>query len=885
MLFQFHLHYRTVYGENIGISYREDEQSNPSTLLFHTFDGENWYGSLEMELSGGFTYQYAVFKDDRMVLREWGAPRTIEKPGPGEVFMEDKWRPRENEKNAFLSTAFTKSIFRREVKTTPRKTKPATSGSVTFRLVSTTVQPDLVFGITGNVPELGDWKTAVRMDEKDFPLWKMTLPFEGSDLHLEYKYVIMDPADGSIRVWEEGDNRVCHFVFKNKKGNHPVITDDHFRFAHSGWRGTGVAVPVFSLRSEEGFGIGEYNDLLKLTDWTSGTGMNLIQVLPVNDTIANKSWTDSYPYAAISVFALHPLYIHLPAIKGFSELKQIKQYEKDKAALNKLESVDFEKVLSLKFKYLRLLFDKTRNDFMQEASDFIRDHGTWLKPYAVFCYLRDKYGTCNFNSWDKYAVYDPDFLTQLCDKEHKDSKDIEFYYFLQYHADRQLVAARDHARTRGVVLKGDLPIGIYRYSCDAWTGPELYNMDEQAGAPPDDYAVLGQNWGFPTYNWENMAKDGFMWWKQRMQSLNRYFDALRIDHILGFFRIWQIPVNQVSGTMGRFNPRLPYTSQELSAFGIQFDGKRHLKPYINHKMLESAFGDQFDQVVEAFFNMESDGTISFKPEFDVQQKITSYVAEHPEFAGFEKDLLLIASDVLLLAESEDDRYNPRITLNTTRSFDHLDARSKKGFLDMYNDYYFKRHDEYWKQQALWKLPQILDASDMLICGEDLGMIPSVVPGVMKNLNIISLEIQRMPKGATRFGEVRTYPYFSVCSPSCHDMSTIRGWWEADHENAKKYYYDYLHWYGLTPMACTPEIVQAIVEDHLSSPSMLAIFPVQDLVGMDGSLRKQDAASEQINEPSNPKHYWRFRFHMTTDQLLSAEHLNARIRTMVKTAGR
>jgi len=885
MLFQFHLHYRTIYGENIGIQYCENEQSIPASLFFHTFDGENWYGSLDSEIGESFTYQYAVFKDGQVIHKEWGPPRTIEKPGSGEVFMEDKWRPRANEKNAFLSTAFTKAIFRREGSKISLKSSKNTSGSVTFRLVSATVQPDLVFGITGNVPELGDWKTAVKLDEQQFPLWKVTLPFEGPDLHLEYKYVIMDPADGSIRVWEEGDNRVCHFVFKNKKGNHPVITDDHFRFAHSGWRGAGVAMPVFSLRSEEGFGIGEFNDLIRLTDWTCSVGMNVIQVLPVNDTIANKSWTDSYPYAAISVFALHPLYIHLPAIGGFSELKQIRQYEKDKASLNKLESVDFEKVLSLKFKYLKLIFESTRTAFLEEAESFIAEHASWLKPYALFCYLRDKYSTCNFNQWEKYAVYSPEFITEFCDKDHKEKKSIEFYYFIQYHADRQLSAARDHARSKGVVLKGDLPIGIYRYSCDAWISPELYNMDEQAGAPPDDYAVLGQNWGFPTYNWENMALDGFMWWKQRMQSLNRYFDALRIDHILGFFRIWQIPTSQVSGTMGRFNPRLPYSVQELSNFGINVDTKRYLKPSITHNMLKEAFSDRLGDVFEAFFVMEADGSISFKPEFEVQQDISRYITLHPDFAGFEKDLLLLASEVLLIVESDGEHYNPRITLNTTRSFEHLDDRTRKCFLDVYNDYYFKRHDEYWKQQALWKLPPILDASDMLICGEDLGMIPSVVPGVMKDLNIISLEIQRMPKGNVRYGEVRSYPYFSVCSPSCHDMSTIRGWWEADHENAKKYYYDYLRWYGLTPMSCTPEIVQAVVEDHLSSPSMLAIFPIQDLVGMDGSLRKEDAASEQINEPSNPKHYWRFRFHMTTEQLLGCEHLNEKIRTMVKTAGR
>ncbi len=888
MRFQFHLHYRTVYGEQIGIIYTESGSDDVKNLLFHTYDGENWYGMLETASSGPVSYKYAVFKNEAVILREWGAHRTTESPGAkGEVLMEDKWRARDNEKNAFLSTAFTKAIFKRNSRLqVADKKKNIKTGSVTFRLMSATIQSDMVFGVTGNTPELGDWKKAVILDESGFPLWRTTLPFEGHDLNIEYKYVIVDPKDGSIKVWEDGDNRVCHFVFKDKTINHPVITDDHFRYPHAGWRGSGVAVPVFSLRSVEGFGIGEFNDLIKLTDWTETIGMNVIQVLPVNDTLANMTWTDSYPYAAISVFALHPLYIHLPAIDGFSSLKQLKQYEKDRTALNKLQSVDYEKVLRLKFKYLRLLYNQERKTFLAVAGNFIKENESWLKPYAAFCFLRDKYGTCNFNSWPEHAVYSASVVGDLCDKEHKYKKEIEFYYFLQYHADRQLSEARDHARSKGVVLKGDLPIGIYRYSCDAWVGPELYNMDEQAGAPPDDYAVMGQNWGFPTYNWERMSLDGFEWWRRRMQMLNRYFDALRIDHILGFFRIWQIPVAQVSGTLGRFNPRLPYTADELTGFGIVADKRRHTRPYISTQMLEDAFKEHMNEVFDAFFVLESDGSICFRPGFDTQQKISHFVGENPRFASYEQALLLLATEVLLLTEQDNEnRYNPRITLNTTKSFAHLDHHTRQAFTTMYNDYFFKRHDEYWRQQALWKLPAILDASDMLICGEDLGMIPSVVPGVMKDLNIISLEIQRMPKGSSRFGQVRSYPYFSVCSPSCHDMSTIRGWWEADHDNARSFYYDYLHWYGQAPVTCTPEIVQAVVEDHLSSPSMLAIFPVQDLVGMDAGIRHPNAAAEQINEPSNPKHYWKFRFHLTVDQLLQNDMLNGRIRAMVKMAGR
>jgi 4-alpha-glucanotransferase len=357
---------------------------------------------------------------------------------------------------------------------------------------------------------------------------------------------------------------------------------------------------------------------------------------------------------------------------------------------------------------------------------------------------------------------------------------------------------------------------------------------------------------------------------------------LRIDHILGFFRIWQIPLDQIEGTMGMFNPRKPYSREELSSYGFYGDLSRFILPYITELNLTKIFGQDGENYKSIFFELDQEGRVRFRNEFNTQKKIHEFISRNKNLAKFEKDLFLLVSEVLLLEEpsSNGQYFNPRITLSTTSSYNELDDSLKSKLTVLYNDYYFHRHDEFWKEQALRKLPAILDASDMLICGEDLGMIPNSVPGVMKAMNIISLEIQRMPKGNNRFGQVSEYPYFSVCSPSCHDMSTIRGWWEADHENAKEFYYNYLGFNGLTPKKCSPEIVEAIIEDHLASPSLFAIFPIQDLIALDQRLSKEDAFSEQINEPSNPKHYWRYRCHLTTEDLLKAIPLNQKIHSLV-----
>ena len=874
----------------IGIEYHFSQHPDDVEVMnLNTFDGENWSGKLKIASSQAVKYNYVLVKDGEITLSEWGKPREI-LFDKFDVVLKDSWRSRDNINNAFLSSAFTKAIHKR----VPKKSKKikimpiADRHTIQFQLLSTTIDSSLCFGVTGSIPELGSWKKPILMDDSDFPLWSLTVNTDNKNQVVEYKYVIVNPETKDILYWEGDENRRTYTSNNNAQPTIFRIYDDGFRHL-SMWRGAGVAVPVFSLRSHNGMGIGEFSDLKLLVDWSHNIGLSVIQVLPVNDTIASKSRMDSYPYSAISAFALHPLYIHLPGIAQFKDKKIQAAYNEDVEILNRESSVDFEKVLEAKFNYLRVLFvqeyENYKNDI--EVSTFLDENKEWLPQYVIFCHLRDKFNTVNYSLWSQHSIYSDEVINQLFTPEYKDYSEIEFYCFIQYHADKQLKEARDYARNKSVALKGDLPIGIYRYSCDAWVAPELYNMDGQAGAPPDNFAVLGQNWGFPTYNWQEMVKDDFGWWQKRMKQLNRYFDALRMDHILGFFRIWEIPISQIQGTMGMFNPRLPLSVEELELYGITDDLSRFIRPYVTDDRIRRAFGSDAEEVSKTFFTRKDEGIRVFKSAFGNQIKIRNYISEHTKYSKYEEILLEMISDVLLVKEYNEEvsLYNPRITLSTTYSYSQLDSETKEKFDKLYNEYFYIRHNEYWKDQALWKLPRILDASDMLICGEDLGMIPQSVPGVMNAMNILSLEIQRMPKDNSEFGIVRNYPYMSICSPSSHDMSTIRGWWEADQEVAGRFFHNYLHWFGVPPKDCTQDIVKAVVDDHLSSPSMLAIFPIQDLIGMDDTLRNPYAASEQINEPSNPQHNWKFRFHLPVERLLEVTHFNDMLKAMLKVHGR
>jgi 4-alpha-glucanotransferase len=891
MIALFHITYGTKTGEQIAIQFRKNEVE--STIICQSYDATHWQGVLEVEPDEPIEYKYVV-QSFKGMLAEQGTFRQLTIPkGQNQVFYQDEWRAEYEQERTFFSAAFKDVLFKRnDISQTILSQRITSNNKFVFQLYAAFIPKDCVFGVIGNTATLGNWKKPLLLSPEKFPLWQVEVELNAISIDIEYKFVIYNPNLKTIISWEEGKNRRCKFTFPSLVGNTLVKTDESFKYGNRLWRGAGVAIPVFSLRSETGLGIGEFTDIEKLVDWAVQIGMKLVQILPVNDTIATQTWADSYPYAAISVFALHPLYVNIQKIAHLKDAKMQNRLEKAIQELNLLDSVDFEAVLNIKFEFFKHLFQQEKSSFFQniEVLRFINANADWLKPYAAFCHLRDLHHTTNFYEWKKYSTFSPQVVEELCTPDYAEYDKVALYYFIQFHAHQQLTNTVNYARSQGVVLKGDLPIGIYRYSCDAWVAPHLYNMDGQAGAPPDAYAVAGQNWGFPTYNWEVMAADNFAWWRQRMTKLSEYFDALRIDHILGFFRIWQIPTHQVEGTLGLFNPRLPYSRQELAQEGLHGNLDRYTKPYIRGHFLVKIFGQDADYVRETFLDEIVYNEFKLKSFVDNQLKIKQLFLNDLQYASkkhLSKGMMSLVGEVLLLEEhlNQTTVFNPRITVHSTYSYKELDAFGKYIINHLYEDYYFQRHDAFWKQQALWKLPALVNATNMLICGEDLGMIPKSVPSVMTHLNIIALEIQRMPKEKVDFGDPETYPYMSVCSPSCHDMSTIRGWWESDAALAQQFYAKCLKKYGNAPLNCTTDIVEAINQQHFDAPSIWAVFPIQDLVGMDSRLRRKNAAEEQINEPSNPQHYWRFRFHLSLEQLLQERGLNRKILKMVEKAGR
>lgn len=809
-----------------------------------------------------FGYRYFMRRPDGSRREEWGRSRLIKlTSGIESYFLSDHWQDLPDDK-PFHSSAFRKAIFRRNghKKTSSR---PMPAESATLILTAPEIPPHLGIGLSGESDALGNWDPckALMLDDAGFPEWRITLPSKDI-LGKDFKLIILNSRTKTPVAWEKGANR--HIVWSNPYQAR-IYSGLSADFGLPRWRGTGCAIPVFSLRSDEDFGCGDFLDLIPMADWMAKTGQSILQVLPVNDTICSGTNRDSYPYSAISSFALHPMYLR-PDEAGRLNKKTRRDWFRRRAdRLNALPAVDYENAVALKLQYIKELYEQDY-ETLKKSSDYkswLEISCDWLVPYAAFKILRDRKGTPVFNDWGSEREYSAALAERIIEEN---SYEAGLIFYTQYHLARQLKNVRDYARNRGVAFKGDLPIGVSRHSADAWSAPHLFNLDCQAGAPPDDFAREGQNWGFPTYNWQEMSADGFSWWKKRLRLMSQYFDAFRIDHLLGFFRIWSIPEGAIHGLLGVFDPAIPFTAGELrEKYGFSLNPSLHLEPYITDRVIDDKFGRWADDVRRLLLVKEG-ARYRFIAGLDCQRDVERMVKHSAlgimDTAVITEGLIDLFDNVLFIADRhEPTKLHPRICGELTPGFAALTPGQQESYRRLSEDYFYHRQDNLWRESAMSKLPALLDATSMLACGEDLGMIPLCVPEVMRRLRILSLEVPRMPKEMAEFGDARHYPYYSVCSPSTHDMPGIRLWWEEDHERAQRYGEECLGLRNDMPINATPEICRRMLRLCLDSPSMLCIIPLQDLLSVSSKLRRGNPGEEVINVPSDPNHYWNYRMHL------------------------
>ena len=817
MKIRFNLEYQTTFGEELMLNILAEGKTEQHKM--GTLDGLHWMCELSKNVRTDkcIDYFYSVVRGEQQARTEWlTEPHRLELVAAkgARYTVYDHWL--DIPEDAFLySSAFTECVAAREKKPSEESHYDKT---VRLKVRAPQLRNFERLAVIGDCGILGNWeaKRAVDMTEHAGNEWVISLDADNLPKIFEFKFVGLDDAVDVTPLWETGANRTIELPVL-QSGDVIVYELPQAYFPIYPWKGAGTVIPIFSLRSEGSFGVGDFGDLKMMVDWCAKTKQRVLQVLPINDTNMTYTWQDSYPYNSISIYALHPQYTdfrQLPALKD-EALKA--KFEALRLELNALPQIDYERMNNAKLEYLRALFAQEGKNIMKSEAfkKFFNQNKAWLVPYAAFCHYRDLYGTATFQDWPDHHELPESEREAMTKPATKIYKEVAFWYFVQFNLDQQMRAAHAHARKNRVILKGDIPIGISRDGVEAWVEPKYFKLNGQAGAPPDDFSADGQNWGFPTYNWDEMLKDGCSWWVRRFRKMAEYFDAYRIDHVLGFFRIWEIPVPEKSGLMGQFSPALGMSREEIESYGCPFNDGLFL---VDHK--------------------------------------------------------------------RNDRWHPRIAVQYQEAYNQLNDGEKYCFNRLYNDYFYRRNNQFWYQEAMKKLPKLTQATRMLVCAEDLGMVPECVPWVMNELKILSLEIQSMPKDpTTRFGHLSRNPYRSVDTISTHDMATLRQWWDEDEERTQSYFNEMLYRGGPAPHPLPDWLAKDIVSRHLTSPSMLCLLSFQDWMSIDEGLRLPDENAERINIPANPRHYWRYRMHLSIEQLLAADELNNEISTLIIQSGR
>lgn len=890
MTVQFNIKYKVMFGEQIVANIQTEE--GELKLPLETTDGERWVCDWCVESpEKSYTYYYSVEREGRAVKTEWLMIKhqlDVNAKKAAVYTLYDHWKAMPED--AFLySSAFTDCINHQA----PQEMKPET-GSKIVRLVvrAPQLRDGERLGVLGADKALGAWdvQKILPMTQHTYNEWVADIDathLEGS--HLEFKFVAFRNAKNNL-LWETSMNRTVDLP-EMKAGELVSYELDQAFFALYNRKLAGTQVPVFSLRTRKSAGIGDFGDLKTMIDFVASTGQKVLQLLPINDTTITHTWTDSYPYSCISVFAIHPQYADLHALPELKDAKARAEAEKTRAELNALDKIDYEKVNDFKINYLRQIFNQEGEKMMKTAEykAFFQASELWLVPYAQYSYLRDKNGTADFNQWPDHQVWDEAERKVLADPKTAAYKNVAFFYFVQFVLDRQMQEAHEHAKAKGVILKGDIPIGVNRNGCDVWTEPKYFNLNGQAGAPPDDFSANGQNWGFPTYNWFEMLKDGCQWWNRRFQNMARYFDAYRIDHVLGFFRIWEIPVHSVHGLLGQFAPALAMSREEIESYGLHFQEDRFTRSFITDWVLDRVFHERAGEVKEKYLDRLDDERYQMKPEVDTQRKVEALFADvtNEKELWLRDGLYALISDVLFVRDHTNPGvFHPRISAQLDFIYESLYDNDKAAFNRLYNDYFYRRNNQFWYQEAMKKLPKLVQATRMLVCAEDLGMVPDCVPWVMDELKILSLELQSMPKDpSVKFGHLSRNPYRSVCTISSHDMPTLRMWWDENIQRTQEYYNTMLYRQGSAPHPLPGWLASDIISRHLTSPSMLCILSIQDWLATDEALRLPDADAERINIPATPKHYWRYRMHLNIEDLAADKRFVQNITEMISQSGR
>jgi len=892
MKISFHIHYKTTSNEQLHAVFTLGIKKLDVPLS--SKDGIVWTGETTLPVPRllQLNYHYEVYRDRKFFRKEWDCiPRQLLMSPAFQTYeLHDTWRDLPDQ--AYLYSSAVTEVLQKRHLYDGNWTPCAQTMILKVQTPRSHAKRELF--LCGEGAALGNWdlRNALQLKEIVPNEWAVALDVANLVPKAAYKFFLRENDE---IFWEEGKNRTLPDVHLENQTCF-IQSDLRPKFKDpSPLRAAGVILPVFSLRSEESWGVGDFGDLIKLIDWVKLTGQKVIQILPVNDTSATYTWRDSCPQNIISVYALNPIYADMRSLPGAIN----QQWEIRRRAINVFPRVDYEESLSFKLSRLRAAFQADGKNVLSSPGfkRFFEQQLHWLPAYAMFCVLRDTYRTANFRSWPKFSKFSYRQVADFCKVDSPHYQEVTFWYYVQYTLHTQLLKAAQYARQNGIILCCDIPVGVSPYSVEAWQEPRAFNINVQAGAPPDHFSASGRNWGVATYNWEQMEKNDYRWWKRRLAHLADYFDAYCLEHLLGFFRIWEIPSHSIQGLLGHFSPSLPMSASEISCFGLPFR-MDFLRPLITEEYLKETLGKKAEEAKQRFLLPYGHNMYRFRQEYDTQRKIEMTFAaeeenelleedEKEERNTFKKGLFALLSNVLFVEDNKQPaRYHPRINALKDGFFKTLSVAEQKAFTNLYNDYFYVRHNQFWAEQALKKLSVLTQSTRMMACAEDLGMRPLGEPEIVKRLQLLPIEIERMPqKEGESFSDPQQYPYASVATPSTPDMSVVREWWMENPALTHKLWTEILGKSDPAPAEADSEICTEIIWQHYQSPSMLVLIAWQDLCGISESLWEANPEEERINLPSDPYHYWRYRMQVTLEELMEKTAFNMRIKQLISESDR
>ena len=651
----------------------------------------------------------------------------------------------------------------------------------------------------------------------------------------------------------------------------------------TGKRLLGAVVPVGALRSKNGMGVGEFSDLAEFALLCKKMKLGIIQILPVNDT-----GFESSPYSSLTAFGLHPLYLRLEELEEFKSAdnsikKRIKE-ARDK--FDKAARFSHYQVLKEKLEICRLIFDTQKQDIVKSAAGgklaaWIKEN-SWVKEYAVYRRLKEANGGKSWKDWpEHHTVTGADIEALWNDKSLREEH--VFWAWLQEALDAQFSKASQAIAAAGIALEGDLPILMNEDSCDVWAHPEIFIQELSAGAPPDMYSPGGQNWGFPIYDWEAQEKDNYSWWRKRLDVAGKYYNAYRIDHVLGFFRIWASSRKDYSSALGRYVPYLPVTSGDLDKLGFDKSRVRWVsRPHITtgeiydalrnnwsgsftDAEITDAAGKIFSKALERINNEE---LWLFNKKIDGEKDIDA-LDLHPAIRGY---LFERWHDRTFL-EYEKGKFFPVWYYRDSKAWKTLSNEERNNIEDLLEKRRVKS-EKIWAEQGRKLLSVLVESSPMLPCAEDLGAVPSCVPKVLSKLKILGLRVIRWFRDWGKEGQpyipFDEYDELSVCTPSVHDSSTVREWWEKEADQNQ-----FAGFIGVPslPKKYNPGTAKIILSKAASARSRFRVFQIQDLLHLSNQWYCEDPAQERVNVPGTSNDFnWTYRLPAQIEEIVKDKDL-------------